>query len=100
MLNRLKIVNHFIQTKFKLEWMLIKYLPVLPPNLRPIVKLENNITIITDLNRLYMNILYTNSLLKRLITFNMFDDSIRIEKRNLQTSVDTLINNEKSLKKL
>ena len=50
-------MNYFVQTKTKPSWMTIKYLPVLPPNLRPIVKLQDKTIIVTDVNFLYGNII-------------------------------------------
>lgn len=76
--------------------MLIKYLPMLPPNLRPVVELENNTVIVTDLNFLYLNILRINKLIRSLKIAILMEDLIINEKLSLQYNVDKLINNEKS----
>lgn len=94
--NRLKIINYFIQTSFKPVWILIKYLPILPPNLRPVVELENNTVIVTDLNFLYLNILRINKLITVLKIAILMEELIVDEKLSLQYNVDKLINNEKS----
>jgi DNA-directed RNA polymerase subunit beta' len=94
--NKVRIINYFIQHSFKPTWMLIKFLPVLPPNLRPVVKLENNITITTDLNFLYLNILRINKLLAALEIAILNQDLLLNDKLLLQSSIDKLINNEKS----
>jgi DNA-directed RNA polymerase subunit beta' len=75
--------------------MLIKYLPVLPPNLRPVVQLEDKTVIITDLNFLYFNILRINKLVKVLKIAFLTEDLIINEKLSLQYNIDKLINNEK-----
>jgi DNA-directed RNA polymerase subunit beta' len=92
----LKVINYFIQTSFKPIWLLIKYLPILPPNLRPVVELENNTVIVTDLNFLYFNILRINKLITVLKIAILMEDLIINEKVSLQYNVDKLINNEKS----
>jgi DNA-directed RNA polymerase beta' subunit len=89
-------VNYFIQTNFKPIWMLIKFLPVLPPNLRPVVTLENTTTIITDLNFLYSKIISVSTLIKKLRRSALTRDMIAYDQLLLQKSVDKLINNEKS----
>jgi DNA-directed RNA polymerase subunit beta' len=75
--------------------MTIKYLPVLPPNLRPIVKLEDTKLITTDLNFLYSKIINLNNKIKRLKKMDIFENFLNDENTLLQEAVDTLIENEK-----
>jgi DNA-directed RNA polymerase subunit beta' len=60
-LNRLRLVNYFLQTCTDPSWLMIRFLPVLPPNMRPIVKLDDGTNIITDLNFLYIDIIRNNN---------------------------------------
>lgn len=78
--------------------MTIKYLPVLPPNLRPIVKLHDNTIITTDLNFLYSKIINSNNKIIKLRSMNVPEIFLNNEKYLLQESVDKLINNEKVIK--
>lgn len=93
--NRLKLINYFIQTKSKPNWMTIKYLPVLPPNLRPIVKLQDKTIIITDVNFLYSNIININNKIMKLRKMFVPETFLYNEKISLQDKVDKLIHNEK-----
>nr|YP_009389109.1 RNA polymerase beta' subunit [Euglena archaeoplastidiata]AKR17882.1 RNA polymerase beta' subunit [Euglena archaeoplastidiata] len=93
--NRLKLINSFIQSKSLPKWMTIKYLPVLPPNLRPIVKLHDNTIITTDLNFLYSKIVNSNNKIIKLRSMNVPETFLNNEKYSLQETVDKLINNEK-----
>lgn len=96
--NRLKLINSFIQSKSLPKWMTIKYLPVLPPNLRPIVKLHDNTIITTDLNFLYSKIVNSNNKIIKLRSMNVPETFLNNEKYLLQETVDKLINNEKVVK--
>ena len=93
--NRLKIINSFIQSKTNPEWMTIKYLPVLPANLRPIVRLQDKTIIATDLNFLYGKIIETNNKIKKLRKMSVPDKFLNNEKSFLQENVDNLVDNEK-----
>jgi DNA-directed RNA polymerase subunit beta' len=95
-INRLKLINHFIQTKSRPDWMTIKYLPVLPPNLRPIVKLQDKTIIITDINFLYSNIININNKILKLRKMSVPETFLYNEKILLQDKVDKLINSEKT----
>lgn len=97
--NRLKLINHFIQTKTKPSWMIIKYLPVLPPNLRPILKLQDKTIITTDLNLLYAKIIETNNKIIKLRKMSVTENFLNNEKTLLQEAVDNLINSDKVNKK-
>lgn len=92
--NRVKLINYFIQTKSSLNWMTIKYLPVLPPNLRPIVKLQDNTIITTDLNFFYSKIIDSNNKIIKLRKMSVPENFLNNEKLILQENVDRLINNE------
>ncbi len=96
--NRLKLINCFIQSKSSPKWMTIKYLPVLPPNLRPIVRLHDNTIITTDLNFLYSKIVNINNKIIKLRNMNVPESFLNNEKYSLQDTVDKLINNEKVIK--
>lgn len=96
--NRLKIINYFIQTKTSPEWMTIKYLPVLPPNIRPIVKLQDKTIIASDLNFLYAKIVESNNKIQKLRKMSVPEYFLNTEKNILQETVDKLINNEKTEK--
>nr|YP_009503400.1 RNA polymerase beta' subunit [Euglena clara]AXA45458.1 RNA polymerase beta' subunit [Euglena clara] len=95
---RLKIINFFIQNKTKPNWMIIKYLPVLPPNLRPIVKLQDKSIIITDLNFLYGDIITINNKITKLRKMHVPETFLSNEKYILQEKVNKLIKNEKAQK--
>lgn len=75
---------------------MIKYLPVLPPNIRPIVKLQDKTIITTDLNFLYSNIINSNNKIIKLRKMSVPETFLNNEKNILQDKIDKLINNEKS----
>lgn len=79
--------------------MVIKYLPVLPPNLRPILKLQDKTIITTDLNLLYAKIIESNNKIIKLRKMSVPENFLNNEKSLLQEAVDKLINNEKNIKK-
>lgn len=89
-------MNYFVQTKTKPSWMTIKYLPVLPPNLRPIVRLQDKTIIVTDVNFLYGNIINSNNKIIKLRKMYVPERFLNNEKLILQDKVDKLINNEKA----
>lgn len=93
--NRLKLINFFIQTKTSPSWMTLIYLPILPPNLRPIVKLQDKTIITTDLNYTYGKIIESNNKIKKLRKMSVPEVFLTNEKNILQTKVDNLINNQK-----
>ena len=90
--NRLKLINFFIQTKTSPSWMTIIYLPILPPNLRPIVKLQDKTIITTDLNYTYGKIIESNNKIKKLRKMSVPEVFLTNEKNILQIKVDNLIN--------
>ncbi len=93
--NRLKIVEAFKESGNKPEWMVIEILPVIPPELRPLVPLEGGRFATSDLNDLYRRVINRNNRLKRLIDLNAPEIIIRNEKRMLQEAVDALLDNTK-----
>lgn len=76
--------------------MTISYLPVLPPELRPIIKLQDNIIVSSDFNFLYSKIINTNNRLSQLKEMNVNDQFVTKEKITLQQSIDLLINSKKN----
>jgi len=90
---RLKVLEAFIQSENKPEWMIMTVLPVLPPDLRPLVPLEGGRFATSDLNDLYRRVINRNNRLKRLLDLNAPDIIVRNEKRMLQESVDALLDN-------
>jgi len=90
---RLKLLEAFIQSGNKPEWMILEALPVLPPDLRPLVPLDGGRFATSDLNDLYRRVINRNNRLKRLLDLNAPDIIVRNEKRMLQESVDALLDN-------
>jgi DNA-directed RNA polymerase subunit beta' len=90
---RLKLLEAFIQSGNKPEWMVMEALPVLPPDLRPLVPLDGGRFATSDLNDLYRRVINRNNRLKRLLDLNAPDIIVRNEKRMLQESVDALLDN-------
>ena len=90
---RLKLVESFTNSENKPEWMILKVLPVLPPDLRPLVPLEGGRFTTSDLNDLYRRVINRNNRLKRLIELNAPDIILCNEKRMLQEAVDALLDN-------
>ena len=90
---RLEVVEAFRASGNKPEWMIITVLPVLPPELRPMVQLDGGRFATSDLNDLYRRVINRNNRLKRLIQLNAPDIIVRNEKRMLQEAVDSLIDN-------
>lgn len=90
---RLKLLEAFLQSGNKPEWMIMSVLPVLPPDLRPLVPLDGGRFATSDLNDLYRRVINRNNRLKRLLDLNAPDIIVRNEKRMLQESVDALLDN-------
>ncbi|MEJ0086913.1 MAG: DNA-directed RNA polymerase subunit beta' [Pseudomonadota bacterium] len=90
---RLKLVEAFIDSGNKPEWMVMTVLPVLPPDLRPLVPLDGGRFATSDLNDLYRRVINRNNRLRRLLELNAPDIIVRNEKRMLQEAVDALLDN-------
>ena len=90
---RLKLVESFIESGNKPEWMILTVVPVIPPDLRPLVPLDGGRFATSDLNDLYRRVINRNNRLKRLIELRAPDIIIRNEKRMLQEAVDALFDN-------
>ena len=90
---RLKLIDSFIKSGNKPEWMILSVLPVLPPDLRPLVPLEGGRFATSDLNDLYRRVINRNNRLKRLLELKAPEIIVRNEKRMLQESVDALLDN-------
>ena len=90
---RLKLLEAFFESGNKPEWMIMTVLPVLPPDLRPLVPLDGGRFATSDLNDLYRRVINRNNRLKRLLDLNAPDIIVRNEKRMLQESVDALLDN-------
>ena len=90
---RLKLVEYFMTSGNKPEWMILDVLPVLPPDLRPLVPLDGGRFATSDLNDLYRRVINRNNRLRRLLELSAPDIIVRNEKRMLQESVDALIDN-------
>ncbi len=93
LVKRLKLVESFIESGAKPEWMILEVVPVIPPELRPLVPLDGGRFATSDLNDLYRRVINRNNRLKRLIELRAPDIIIRNEKRMLQESVDALFDN-------
>ena len=90
---RLKLVEAFLESGNRPEWMVMTVLPVLPPELRPLVPLDGGRFATSDLNDLYRRVINRNNRLRRLLELNAPDIIVRNEKRMLQESVDALLDN-------
>jgi len=90
---RLKLMQAFVSSGNKPEWMIMVVLPVLPPDLRPLVPLDGGRFATSDLNDLYRRVINRNNRLKRLLDLSAPDIIVRNEKRMLQESVDALLDN-------
>lgn len=90
---RLKLVEDFIDSGNNPEWMVMQVIPVLPPEIRPLVMLDSSRFAASDLNELYRRVINRNNRLKRLIELKAPDIIVRNEKRMLQESVDALFDN-------
>ncbi|RRH73420.1 DNA-directed RNA polymerase subunit beta' [Falsigemmobacter faecalis] len=92
-IKRLKVVEHFLESGNRPEWMILTVLPVIPPELRPLVPLDGGRFATSDLNDLYRRVINRNNRLKRLIELRAPDIIVRNEKRMLQEAVDALFDN-------
>jgi DNA-directed RNA polymerase subunit beta' len=90
---RLKLIESFIESGNKSEWMVMTVLPVLPPDLRPLVPLDGGRFATSDLNDLYRRVINRNNRLRRLLELSAPDIIVRNEKRMLQEAVDALLDN-------
>ena len=95
LLKRIEIVENFRDSRNKPEWMILDVIPVIPPELRPMVQLDGGRFATSDLNDLYRRVINRNNRLKRLLALNAPDIIIRNEKRMLQEAVDALFDNSK-----
>ncbi len=93
LVKRLKVVESFVNSGNRPEWMMITILPVLPPDLRPLVSLDGGKFAVSDVNDLYRRVINRNARLKRLVELDAPEIIIRNEKRMLQESVDALFDN-------
>ncbi len=93
LVKRLKLAEAFLDSNTKPEWMILEVIPVIPPELRPLVPLDGGRFATSDLNDLYRRVINRNNRLKRLIELRAPDIIVRNEKRMLQESVDALFDN-------
>lgn len=98
LLKRIQIVENFRDSGNRAEWMILDVIPVIPPELRPMVQLDGGRFATSDLNDLYRRVINRNNRLKRLKSLNAPDIIIRNEKRMLQEAVDALFDNTKKKK--
>jgi DNA-directed RNA polymerase subunit beta' len=98
LLKRIEIVENFRNSENKPQWMILNVIPVIPPELRPMVQLDGGRFATSDLNDLYRRVINRNNRLKRLQALNAPDIIIRNEKRMLQEAVDALFDNSKKKK--
>ncbi|MCF7943030.1 MAG: DNA-directed RNA polymerase subunit beta' [Spirochaetia bacterium] len=95
LLKRIEVVENFRDSGNRPEWMILSVIPVIPPELRPMVQLDGGRFATSDLNDLYRRVINRNNRLKRLMSLNAPDIIIRNEKRMLQEAVDALFDNSK-----
>ena len=93
LVKRLKLVEAFVESNRRPEWMILEVVPVIPPELRPLVPLDGGRFATSDLNDLYRRVINRNNRLKRLIELRAPDIIVRNEKRMLQEAVDALFDN-------
>ncbi|HWL21930.1 MAG TPA: DNA-directed RNA polymerase subunit beta' [Bradyrhizobium sp.] len=93
LVKRLKLIEAFIESNSRPEWMILEVIPVIPPELRPLVPLDGGRFATSDLNDLYRRVINRNNRLKRLIELRAPDIIVRNEKRMLQEAVDALFDN-------
>ena len=98
LLKRIEIVENFRSSENKPQWMILNVIPVIPPELRPMVQLDGGRFATSDLNDLYRRVINRNNRLKRLLALHAPDIIIRNEKRMLQEAVDALFDNSKKKK--
>jgi DNA-directed RNA polymerase subunit beta' len=90
---RLKVSNSFLKSGNKAEWMILDVIPVIPPELRPLVPLDGGRFATSDLNDLYRRVINRNNRLKKLMELRAPEVIVRNEKRMLQEAVDALFDN-------
>lgn len=95
-IKRLSIVESFVDSNNRPEWMILTVLPVIPPEIRPLVQLDGGNFASADLNELYRRVINRNNRLKKLMELEAPDIIVRNEKRMLQESVDSLLDNTRS----
>jgi DNA-directed RNA polymerase subunit beta' len=93
---RLKVVENFLNSGNRPEWMMLKVIPVLPPDIRPLVALDGGKFAVSDVNDLYRRVINRNNRLKRLVELDAPEIIIRNEMRMLQEAVDALFDNAKT----
>src|SRR5579883_2134502 len=93
LIKRLRVIDNFIATGSKPDWMVLSVIPVIPPDLRPMVQLDGGRFATSDLNDLYRRVINRNNRLKRLLDLGAPEIIVRNEKRMLQEAVDALIDN-------
>ena len=93
LMKRLKVIDSFLKSGNKLEWMILDMLPVIPPDLRPLVPLDGGRFATSDLNDLYRRVINRNNRLKKLLELKAPEVIVRNEKRMLQEAVDALFDN-------
>ncbi|RMF23273.1 MAG: DNA-directed RNA polymerase subunit gamma [Cyanobacteria bacterium J083] len=93
LIKRLRVIDNFIATNARPEWMILQYIPVIPPDLRPMVQLDGGRFATSDLNDLYRRVINRNNRLARLQEILAPEIIVRNEKRMLQEAVDALIDN-------
>ncbi len=93
LLRRIRLASSLLKAKIRPEWMVVSQLPVIPPDLRPMVQLDGGRFAASDLNDLYRRVINRNNRLKRLMAIGAPEVICRNEKRMLQEAVDTLFNN-------
>ena len=93
LVKRLKLIEAFVESNARPEWMILEVVPVIPPELRPLVPLDGGRFATSDLNDLYRRVINRNNRLKRLIELRAPDIIVRNEKRMLQEAVDALFDN-------
>jgi DNA-directed RNA polymerase subunit beta' len=92
-MKRIKLVSSFMQASIRSDWLILMRLPVIPPDLRPMVQLDGGRFAASDLNDLYRRVINRNNRLKKLMSIGAPEVICRNEKRMLQEAVDTLLNN-------
>ena len=93
LVKRLKLIEAFLSSKLKPEWMIMNVIPVIPPELRPLVPLDGGRFATSDLNDLYRRVINRNNRLQRLLNLKAPDIIVRNEKRMLQEACDALFDN-------
>ena len=94
LVKRLKLIDAFLESGTRPEWMILSVVPVIPPELRPLVPLDGGRFATSDLNDLYRRVINRNNRLKRLIELRAPDIIVRNEKRMLQEAVDALFDDD------